>query len=141
MSDTPTDWTDDPIVALVTADLFPALAATFEPVAKFPFSPAEGLPNVIEGSDGTAVVAWEYRGKERLNPLVPRDFPERVVIVRGITVVVNPKKDPRFHRYIDWAGVYDQLGMMPGRPSTGDTVTVTVGRDDDHLTLVAPDHS
>jgi hypothetical protein len=128
-------WSEHPIVKLVTGDLQAALNETFEQTDGF--SPAPDLPTPIE-ADGYTVVAWEYRGRERLNHLARKEFlaGRRDVVVRGVTVVNTSEKEPLFHRYIDWAGVYDQLGMVPGRPSVGVAQAATIGFDDDHSILV-----
>ena len=118
MTDIPVDrWLEDDTVRQVIDDLAPALKDVF-PSDGFAFTPAPGLPSVIR-SGGAAVVAWEYRGDEQRNPLA-RSAPLRTVTLRGITVVVGEGEKALFHRYIDWAGVYDQLGMVPGRPDLGD---------------------
>ena len=137
MTDTPTEWLEDETVRLVMSDLQEALNAAFEPVRdREPFGPAPGLPWQI-GEEGTVAVAWEYRGLERFNPLA-RDWPRREVTVRGLTVVVRKGDEPLFHRYIDWAGVYDQLGMVPGRPSIGDAETLQVERTEGGAFVLIP---
>lgn len=89
-------------------------------------------------------MAWEYRGKERLNHLARKEFlaGRRDVVVRGITVVTTSDQEPRFHRYIDWAGVYEQLGMVPGRPSLGVAQEARISVDENkHPVLVSKEES
>ena len=128
MSDTTTDSTDDRIFALVRDDVTPALDAAFGPGT---FTRSPELPTSISADRHTAL-AWEYHGRERLNPLARKAFDRerRDVIVRGITVVVESDSPEVFHRYIDWAGVYDQLGMVPGRPGQGLAQAATIARDE-----------
>lgn len=134
-------WSDHPVVRLVTEDLLAALNETFEQTGGF--SSAADLPAPIE-ADGYTVVAWEYRGKERLNHLARKEFlaGRRDVVVRGITVVTTSDQEPRFHRYIDWAGVYEQLGMVPGRPSLGVAQEARISVDENkHPVLVSKEES
>jgi len=130
-------WREHPTVKQVIEDLQAALSETFEETGGF--SPAPDLPLPFE-ADGHAVVAWEYRGLERVNPLARKKFQDdrREVVVRGVTVVTMVDKEPLFHRYIDWAGVYDQLGMVPGRPSLGDAQVAMIGTDDDGHAILVP---
>lgn len=134
------EWHAHRVVMLVKEDLQAALSETFQETSGF--SPAADLREPIE-ADGCTVVTWEYRGLERLNPLARKEFlaSRREVVVRGITVVTTGEKGPLFHRYIDWAGVYDQLGMVPGRPSHGVAQAATIGSDGEHLVLVPAEDS
>jgi len=128
-------WRSDPIVESVIEDLSPALETAFE---DGDFFPSPDLPAPITASPHT-VVAWEFHGRERLNRLARKEFAKerRPVVVRGLTVVVDVNGERLFHRYIDWAGVYDQLGMVPGRPGQGTSQTATIGRDaGENLVLV-----
>ena len=87
-------WSDHRVVELVIEDLLAALNETFEQTGGF--SPVD-LPAPIE-ADGYTVVAWEYRGKERLNHLARKEFlaGRHDVVVRGITVVTTSDQEPRF---------------------------------------------
>ena len=137
----PEEWHDHPIVILVKQDLQPVLSEAFEETGGF--SAAPDLPLPIE-ADGYAVVAWEYHARERLNHLARKEFlaGRRLVVVRGVTVVTTSDKEPLFHRYIDWAGVYEQLGMVPGRPSLGVAQAAAIGFDEDgYAILVSPEDS
>jgi hypothetical protein len=139
MSDfNPDDWHHDRVVSLVIEDLSAALSEAFPTtLLEDAFRPAPGLEQPISSEAGTAV-AWEYHGNERHNPLAREGFwgSLRPVVVRGVTVVTGKEGEELFHRYIDWAGVYDQLGMTPGRPTQGQVSLVGVDLVDGVAALV-----
>jgi hypothetical protein len=80
------------------------------------FTRTDGWQTVDErcGATGAAGVAveWTYRGvhdgEADFNGLSPTGRP---VMVRGVTVTGIEKGRLKLHRYVDWAGVFAQLGL------------------------------
>jgi hypothetical protein len=80
------------------------------------FSPAGGW-SVNEERSGVAgpggvVVEWRYEGTHdrdgAFNGLMATGRP---VVVRGVTMVGLDAGGVKLHRYVDWAGLYAQLGL------------------------------
>lgn len=76
-------------------------------------------------SESHAAIAWQVSGRHAADPtgdrrrflgLAPTGTD---VVVHGVTFVRPDADMPgglAFRRLIDWGSVYDQLGMVPGRP-------------------------
>jgi hypothetical protein len=71
-----------------------------------------------------AAVVWEYHSVHT-GPFQGVEATEQPVVIRGTTIVQRKGRQTTFHRYIDWADVFVQLGMavtsravVPQLPST-----------------------
>jgi len=73
----------------------------------------------VEGTD-FVTVRWVHRGENRDgstdsggdNPFLGLARTGAPIDVHGVTLVEDRGSDaPLFHRYVDWVGVYDQLGL------------------------------
>ena len=51
------------------------------------------------------------------------------IVVRGVTIVTGTGDDAVFRRYVDWAGVWAQLGVSSGRGEIADTPQRLFGPD------------
>jgi hypothetical protein len=98
---------------LVRDDVLDGLGPLFPPVGEGPesFSVREDLAeeDVITNGRITAV-PWVFRCEDRgkFQGLFPTG---RELEISGVTLVDRGSEEPRFYRYVDWAGVLDQLGL------------------------------
>jgi hypothetical protein len=105
---------DDESFELVRDDLTQGLAGVFEPLAALDetFDVREQLDGqeVIANSQVTAV-PWVYRCRQigEFQGLFPTG---RELRIDGVTIVDTSGGEALFYRYIDWAGVIAQLGLM-----------------------------
>lgn len=81
------------------------------------------LAGGVEGSPFTTI-RWVHRGRNSSNrdPFIGLARTGIDVEVHGITLVEDRgAEEPLFHRYVDWVGVYDQLGLsVAGRLAVAD---------------------
>lgn len=62
------------------------------------------------GHDGVVAVPWRYECRHvgNFRNLFPTG---RSLTIHGVTFVDGRGDEPVFHRYVDWAGVFTQLGL------------------------------
>jgi hypothetical protein len=102
----------DESFAIVRQDLVEGLGKTFAPmegddsvaVAKW-FADEEVIAN-----ERVAAVPWSYRSRHTgdFQGLLPTNRP---LLVEGVTFVDRRRDEVVLHRYVDWAGVIQQLGL------------------------------
>lgn len=57
------------------------------------------------------VLAWQWEGRH-IGTLAGVPPTGRSVVVQGVTIVDHRGDEPWFHRFVDWLGVFDQLGAV-----------------------------
>ena len=63
-------------------------------------------------SSGTHdVLPWQWAGRH-MGSLAGIPPTGRDVVVRGVTIVENRDGELVYHRFVDWLGVFEQLGAM-----------------------------
>jgi len=97
----------------VRKDIGKGIAEVFEPNGASPVSVPEELARVLEGTEAAVVaVPWVYRCVHTgdFQNLVPT---YREIEMHGVTFVnySQDENNPVFHRYVDWLGVVNQLGL------------------------------
>ena len=75
-----------------------------------------GVAGTVDGPSGTpfTTVQWVHRGRNEgpRDPFIGLAPTGAEVEVHGVTLVEDRGGDePLFHRYVDWVGVFDQLGL------------------------------
>lgn len=86
-------------------------------MAWFPSDEEEPLQVVSAGAvenTGAVMVQWIHRGFNRgdPDPFIGLASTDHEVEVHGITLVSDGDDgEPDLQRYVDWAGVFDQLGL------------------------------
>jgi hypothetical protein len=110
----PLPWPDDEIFGLVQSDLQPLFELYPDAVLAVPDGVfEEGQSGPL--SNGSAhAVPWELAAtatvRRQGEEVEPRTF-----TIRGVTIVQTAQDRPLFSRYVDWAGVWAQLGVSSGR--------------------------
>jgi len=118
-------------LALVQEDVVAGIGEIFEPRAEGGAAFAPGPPfdgDVEVQSDSVVAVPWKYECRhvgevyddgdehERAPNLFAGLFPTgKALTIHGVTFVDRSGTEPRFYRYVDWAGVYSQLGLTVSR--------------------------
>jgi hypothetical protein len=106
---------DHPSFGVVMGYVVGGLSASFEawegvPSEAFSVSEAFGDDADMIGNDQVAAVPWTYHCLHNGN--FQELFPTgRELFIQGMTLVDSRRGDPQLHRYVDWAGVYVQLGL------------------------------
>jgi hypothetical protein len=107
-------WPDDEIFGLVQEDLQPLFELYSDAVLAVPDGVFEEAPGGPLSNGNAHAVPWELaatatvrRGGEEIEP--------RTFLIRGVTIVQTAGDQPMFLRYVDWAGVWAQLGVSSGR--------------------------
>jgi hypothetical protein len=107
---------------LVAEDLAPLEAAYPGGTANLPADLEDLAEQPLTNGVFTAV-PWEY---EAIVAVSRRGVPEdpRTVRIRGVTIVEEQEgEDAVFRRYVDWAGVWAQLGVSSGRGESGGSMS------------------
>jgi hypothetical protein len=122
----------DAAVALVRADVDAALGKWFPAIQDLEIS----LAGVVEGSAFVSV-RWIHRGRNDAaadgpdDPFISLARNGAEIAVHGLTLVEDRGSDePLFHRYVDWVGVYDQLGLAVSGRLTVDVRPEQIGQRD-----------
>jgi hypothetical protein len=101
--------------ALCRADVEPHFAEWFTPVSGWRAQPSFVIPTDRAGqaSRASAAVEWEWHGRHDKNYTFNNTLATGTeVIVRGCTVMAFNEKDVlKVRRYIDWAGLFTQIGI------------------------------
>jgi hypothetical protein len=107
----------DAVIA-TALDVESGLGPFFEATDGFSVPTQFGMEPPITNGQMTAVV-WQYAGRHSAEfQGVPAT--DRVVTIRGTTVVDHSGPEPLFHRYVDWLDVMAQLGLTANmRPASG----------------------
>lgn len=124
--------------AVARADAAPRLVMWFSPTSGWAYEPRQ---SGLIGEEGFFGVRWSFGGrhdKPGFNGLPPSG---RTVDVRGFTLFGpggEDFQDFKFHRFVDWVGLYAQLGLtlnwripLPASP-LGDAV------EDQSTTVIRP---
>ena len=133
----PADWpsTDEPLFVEIVDDLKPLIVAYPPPDFDPENSPDDEASRAITLSrlrlpdelfsvpltnDVAAAVPWEYVVDTAPVNLRGEVVAEKRITIRGVTLVHGPEDQRVFRRYVDWAGVWAQLGVSTGRGEAGD---------------------
>ena len=78
--------------------------------------PPDGEGFVVEFSSpldepGRSVVQWRYEGRTPDDGFLGLGVPDTALAVHGVSLLDLRGEEPQFQRYIDWMGVYTQLGL------------------------------
>ena len=95
---------------LVRDDVVEGLGAAFEPTTGFAVLDALAGKAPATADDVT-FVPWQYGGLHvgSFHGVAPTG---RAVLIVGTTAVdVGRSEEPEFHRFVDWANVFAQLGL------------------------------
>ena len=100
----------DRLYELVAADVAAGVGAIFENVDGG-LSALDTFGRVDEpiASSTHDVLPWMWEGRH-VAPLAGIPPTGTLVQVRGVTIVERGDEEPRFHRFVDWLGVFQQLG-------------------------------
>jgi hypothetical protein len=97
----------------VRGDIGKGVGEVFGPFDEAAVTVPEGLEHLIADTEGAVVaVPWIYSCRHigNFKGLLPTDRP---IEMHGVTFVnfTEGEDTPVFHRYIDWLGVVNQLGL------------------------------
>lgn len=100
----------DELYELVAADVQEGVGAIFEATAGG-LAALDTFGDLYEpiASSTHDVLPWMWEGRH-VAPLAGIPPTGTVVQVRGVTIVDRAGEEARFHRFVDWLGVFQQLG-------------------------------
>jgi hypothetical protein len=114
--------TVDDALAAVRQDLMQGFEGIFVPLD----DPSEALSPVgvfaddTVGAEDVSVMAWEWR-VVHAGPLQGTPATGIELTIRGMTAIDGRRGEPQFSRYIDWLGLYADLGAVTiARPPVED---------------------
>jgi len=105
--------TFDEALQRVRRDIAKGIGDVFGPFEESAVTVPENLEKLIADTQGSVVaVPWIYRCQHigNFKGLLPTD---RAIEMHGVTFVnfTQGEETPVFHRYVDWLGVVNQLGL------------------------------